>query len=63
MKLFVIYTNRIGHLAMNTELFLRRINAGVLIGALVRLIDHESGNFVANQQLYEMIKRRLSVLK
>jgi putative glycosyltransferase (TIGR04372 family) len=48
---------------MNTELFLRRINAGVLTGALVRLIDHESGSFVANQQLYEMIKRRLPVFE
>ena len=58
MKLFVIYTARIGHLAMNTELFLRRVNAGLLSGALVRLVDNESGSFVANQQLYEMIKRK-----
>jgi putative glycosyltransferase (TIGR04372 family) len=63
MKLFIIYTVRIGHLAMNTELFLRRINAGVLSGGLVRLIDHESGMFVANRQLYEMIKRRLPVFE
>ena len=58
MKLFIIYTARIGHLAMNTELFLRRVNAGMLSGALIRLVDHESGQFIANQQLYEMIKRR-----
>jgi len=63
MKLFVIYTARIGHLAMNTELFLRRVNAGMLSGALIRLVDHESGEFVANQQLYEMIKRRHPVFE
>jgi len=63
MKLFIIYTARIGHLAMNTELFLRRVNAGVLSGALVRLLDHESGEFVANKQLYEMIKRRHQVFE
>ena len=63
MKLFIIYTARIGHLAMNTELFLRRIHAGIISGALVRLIDHESGSFIANHQLYEMIKRRLPVFE
>ena len=63
MKLFIIYTARIGHLAMNTELFLRRVNAGMLSGALVRLVDHESGEFVANQQLYEMIKRKYQVFE
>ena len=63
MKLFVIYTARIGHLAMNTELFLRRVNAGLLSGALVRLVDNESGSFVANQQLYEMIKRKHPVFE
>lgn len=63
MKLFIIYAARIGHLAMNTELFLRRVNAGMLSGALVRLVDHESGEFVANQQLYEMIKRKHQVFE
>lgn len=63
MKLFIIYTARIGHLAMNTELFLRRVNAGVISGALVRIVDHESGEFVANKQLYEMIKRRHQVFE
>jgi putative glycosyltransferase (TIGR04372 family) len=63
MKLFVIYTSRIGHLAMNTELFLRRVSAGMLTGALVRLTDHASGSFVANQQLYEMIRRKHSVFE
>ena len=55
MKLFILYTARIGHLAMNTELFLRRVSAGLLDGALVRLTDHETGSFLANLQLYEMI--------
>ena len=63
MKLFVIYTSRIGHLAMNTELFLRRVSAGMLTGALVRLTDHASGSFVANQQLYEMIRRKHPVFE
>jgi len=63
MKLFVIYTSRIGHLAMNTELFLRRVSAGMLTGALVRLTDHASGSFVANHQLYEMIRRKHPVFE
>ena len=63
MKLFVIYTSRIGHLAMNTELFLRRVSAGMLTGALVILTDHASGSFVANQQLYEMIRRKHPVFE
>ena len=57
MKLHIMFTIRIGHLAMNTELFLRRVSVGLLDGALVRLVDHETGRFVANYQLYEMIKR------
>ena len=63
MNLHILFTARIGHLAMNTELFLRRVNAGVLDGALVRLVDHETGHFVANHQLYEMIKRRHPVFE
>lgn len=63
MKIFIIYTPRIGHLAVNTELFLRRVHAGMLSGALVRLTDHDSGRFVANYQLYEMIKRRYPVFE
>ena len=63
MKLHIIYTSRIGHLAMNTELFLRRVSLGVLDGALVRLIDHDTGRFVANQHLYEMIKRKHPVFE
>lgn len=63
MKLFVIYTSRIGHLAMNTELFLRRVSLGMLNGALVRLTDHVTGDFVANHQLYEMIRRKHPVFE
>ena len=63
MKLFILYTPRIGHLAINTEIFLRRLNAGLLSGALVRLTDHDSGHFVANYQLYEMIKRKHPVFE
>ena len=63
MKLFILYTARIGHLAMNTELFLRRVSAGLLDGALVRLTDHETGSFLANLQLYEMIKRKHPVFE
>ena len=63
MKLYIIFTARIGHLAMNTELFLRRVNAGFLDGALIRLLDHETGRFVANRQLYEMIIRKHSVFE
>ena len=63
MKLFILYTPRIGHLAINTEIFLRRLNAGLMSGALVRLTDHDSGHFVANYQLYEMIKRKHPVFE
>jgi len=48
---------------MNTELFLRRVSAGMLAGALVRLTDHPSGSFVANQQLYKMIRRKHPVFE
>jgi putative glycosyltransferase (TIGR04372 family) len=48
---------------MNTELFLRRVSAGLVSGALIRLTDHESGSFVANWQLYEMIKRKYPVFE
>lgn len=63
MKLFIIYTPRIGHLAINTELFLRRVSAGMLSGALIRLTDHDSGHFVANYQLYKMIRRKYPVFE
>lgn len=63
MKLFILYTPRIGHLALDTEIFLRRVNAGLLNGALVRLLDHHSGYSVANYQLYEMIKRKHPVFE
>ena len=63
MKLFILYASRIGHLAMNTELFLRRVSTGVINGALIRLTDHVSGSFVANSQLYEMIKRKHPVFE
>ena len=60
MDAYVIYTSRIGHLAMNTELFLRRKSIG-LQGVTFRLVDHFSGNFIANNQLFKMIKRKLDV--
>jgi len=63
MKLFILYSSRIGHLAMNTELFLRRVSAGAINGALIRLTDHVTGSVVANSQLYEMIRRKHPVFE
>jgi len=61
MDMHVIFTSRIGHLAMNTELFLRRRSLGLLDGTVFRIIDHFSGNYIANNQLYKMIKRKIEV--
>lgn len=63
MKLYILFTSRIGHLAANTELFLRRESVGIVQGALIRLIDHPSGHSIANMQLYAMINRRHKVFE
>ena len=57
----ILYTPRIGHLAINTEIFLRRKSIGLVDGELFRLIDHPTGKFISNNQLYKMIKRSISV--
>ena len=61
MNMYHLFTPRIGHLAMNTELFLRRQSRGMVEGELFRITDHFSGDKVANEQLYKMIKRRTVV--
>lgn len=61
MNMYHLFTARIGHLAMNTELFLRRQSRGMVEGELFRLTDHFSGEKIANEQLYKMIKRRAVV--
>jgi hypothetical protein len=61
MNMHHLFTARIGHLAMNTELFLRRQSRGMVEGELFRITDHFSGEKVANEQLYKMIKRRAVV--
>lgn len=61
MNMYHLFTARIGHLAMNTELFLRRQSRGMVEGELFRITDHFSGEKVANEQLYKMIKRRAVV--
>lgn len=61
MNMYHLFTARIGHLAMNTELFLRRQSRGMVEGELFRITDHFSGEKVANEQLYTMIKRRAVV--
>jgi putative glycosyltransferase (TIGR04372 family) len=61
MNMYHLFTARIGHLAMNTELFLRRQSRGMVEGELFRITDHFSGEKVANQQLYKMIQRRAVV--
>ena len=58
MNMYHLFSARIGHLAMNTELFLRRQSIGIVEGELFRITDHFSGEKVANQQLYKMIQRR-----
>ena len=61
MNMYHLFTARIGHLAMNTELFLRRQSRGMVEGELFRITDHFSGEKVANEQLYKMIQRRAVV--
>lgn len=61
MNMYHLFTARIGHLAMNTELFLRRQSRGMVEGELFRITDHFSGDKIANEQLYKMIKRRALV--
>ena len=59
--MYHLFTARIGHLAMNTELFLRRQSRGLVEGELFRITDHFSGDKIANEQLYKMIQRRAVV--
>ena len=61
MNMHHLFTARIGHLAMNTELFLRRQSRGIVEGELFRITDHFSGEKIANEQLYKMIQRRAVV--
>ena len=61
MNMYHLFAARIGHLAMNTELFLRRQSRGMVEGELFRITDHFSGEKVANEQLYKMIRRRAVV--
>jgi putative glycosyltransferase (TIGR04372 family) len=61
MNMYHLFTARIGHLAMNTELFLRRQSRGMVEGELFRITDHLSGEKLANEQLYKMIQRRAVV--
>jgi len=61
MNMYHLFTARRGHLAMNSELFLRRQSRGMLEGELFRITDHFSGEKIANEQLYKMIKRRAVV--
>ena len=61
MNMYQLFTARIGHLALNTELFLRRQSRGMVEGELFRITDHFSGKKIANEQLYKMIKRRAVV--
>jgi len=59
--MYSLFTSRIGHLAMNTELFLRRKAMGLITGEVFRIVDHYSGNFICNNQLYKMIKHVVDV--
>jgi hypothetical protein len=61
MNMYHLFAARIGHLAMNTELFLRRQSRGMVEGELFRITDHFSGEKLANEQLYKMIQRRAVV--
>ena len=61
MKIHILYTPRIGHLAINTEIFLRRKSIGLIDGELFRIVDHPTGSYISNNQLYKMIKRRVDI--
>ena len=63
IKLFtVIHANRIGHLALNNDLLLRRIQLGTLKkkGVLYLGICHQK---VVNEQLFKMLRRKLKIMR
>jgi putative glycosyltransferase (TIGR04372 family) len=61
MDLVAIYTSRIGHLAQNTELFLRRKSLNPIETAVYRITDHFSGQYISNNMLYKMINRVIQI--
>ena len=54
MNMYHLFTPRIGHLAMNTELFLRRQSRGMVEGELFRITDHYSGEKIANEAIIKV---------
>lgn len=61
IKIWRMRSSRIGHLACNTELFLRRINLGMVNRNFkhIGLATKE----VANEQLLKMFKRKLKIIQ
>lgn len=63
IKFVFIYCERIGHLAAETELFLRRLRNGVYDGTANIYIGVCSSSHVSNRQLLEMFKRNLFIIE
>src|SRR3989338_1461169 len=57
-----IDNRRLGHLALKTELFLRRIKLGIIASKNIRYIGIASSNS-CNNQLLEMYGRLIKIIK
>ena len=58
IKIYRIRADRIGHLALNHDLFFRRVNAGILDNQKFILVGpmEDNSHWVANKTLYRLIK-------
>ena len=62
IKLIFIEDRRIGHLAADTELFLRRLKAGSIKSAGITFVGIATTD-PANKQLLEMFKRQIKIIQ
>lgn len=63
IKFVFIYCERIGHLAAETELFMRRLRNGVYDEKVNIYVGFCSGSHVSNRQLLKMFKKNLFVIE
>ena len=62
IKICPIRDERIGHLAVNTEIFLRRLQLGIISNEGITFVGLASTN-PANKQLFKMLQRKLFILQ
>ncbi|HLC98712.1 MAG TPA: TIGR04372 family glycosyltransferase [Candidatus Nanoarchaeia archaeon] len=62
LKFIKIRSERIGHLAANTEVFLRRLDMGIIKKRKIKFIGI-TGTKIANKQLLKMYKRVLPIIQ